>query len=103
MQVTPKIGPDGQVLMRIIPEVSSVDPVPVNLGNGNISTALDIQHLETTVTANDGETIVLGGLLTKRNDQEREQDSVARRFAGRRRPVPLSHDEQAQERACSSS
>ncbi len=65
LQVTPKIGPDGQILMRIIPEISAVDPVPVNLGNGNISTALDIQHLETTVTANDGETIVLGGLLSK--------------------------------------
>ena len=67
LQVTPKIGPDGQIQMRIIPEVSSVDPVPVNLGNGNISTALDIQHLETTVTAYDGETIVLGGLITKAN------------------------------------
>ncbi len=65
LQVTPKIGPDGQILMRIIPEVSAVDPTPVNLGNGNIGTALDIQHVETTITAYDGETIALGGLLTK--------------------------------------
>jgi len=65
LQVTPKIGPDGQILMRIIPEVSAVDPVPVNLGNGNIGTALDIQHVETTVTAYDGETIALAGLLSK--------------------------------------
>ncbi len=65
LQVTPKITPDGQVQMRIKPEVSSVDPVPVNLGNGNVGTALNVQQLETTVAANDGETVGLGGLITK--------------------------------------
>ncbi len=67
MQVTPKIYPDGQVLMRIIPEVSAVDPTPLNLGNGSLGTVLDIQHVETTVTCQDGETIVLGGLLSKQD------------------------------------
>src|SRR5207253_17889 len=65
LQVTPKVSPDGRVLMRVTPEVSSVDPVPVQLGNGNIGTALNIQHLETTIVAEDGETVVLGGLITK--------------------------------------
>ncbi|HWY87712.1 MAG TPA: secretin N-terminal domain-containing protein, partial [Gemmataceae bacterium] len=64
LQVTPKIYPDGTVLMRIIPEVSAVDPVPVNLGNGNLSDAIDIQHVETTVSAGDGETVVLAGVLS---------------------------------------
>ena len=62
MQVTPRITPDGRVLMRVIPEVSSVlGTVP--LGNGQVSTSLNIQHLETTVSALDGETVVLGGLI----------------------------------------
>jgi type II secretion system protein D len=65
LQVTPKIGPDGQILMRIIPELSAVDPTLVPLGNGSSGTALTIQHLETTVTCYDGETIALGGLITK--------------------------------------
>ncbi len=63
--VTPKIMPDGRVLMRIIPEVSSVNPTPVALGGGNLSTALNIQRLETTVVAADGETIVLGGMISR--------------------------------------
>jgi type II secretory pathway component GspD/PulD (secretin) len=67
LQVTPKITPEGRVLMRVIPEVSSVNPVPVNLGNGNIGTALNIQHIETTVSAYDGETVALGGLITRRD------------------------------------
>jgi len=65
LQVTPRITPDGRVLMRVIPEVSSVDPVPVNLGNGQLGTSLNIQHIETTVTASDGETVALGGLITR--------------------------------------
>src|SRR5205823_1859950 len=67
LQVTPKISPDGSVLMRVIPEVSAADPTPVNLGNGNLGTALNIQHLETTVLCQDGETVALGGLISKRD------------------------------------
>ncbi len=69
MQVTPKIMPDGQILMRIIPEVSAVDPTPLNLGNGALGTVLDVQHVETTVTAYDGQTIALGGLLSKSDNK----------------------------------
>jgi general secretion pathway protein D len=64
LQVTPKITLDGQVVMRIIPEISSVDPQQISLGNGQTGTVLNIQHLETTAVADDGETIVLGGMIT---------------------------------------
>jgi len=67
MQVTPRITPDGRVLMRVIPEISSVVPTPVDLGNGQLGTALNIQHIETTITAYDGETVALGGLISKRD------------------------------------
>ncbi len=69
LQVTPKITPDGRVIMRVIPEVSSVVETPVNLGNGTVGTALNVQHLETTVISADGETILLGGLITKREEK----------------------------------
>ncbi len=65
MQVTPQISPDGSVLLRVVPEVSSQDPNPVPIGNGITSIALNIQHLETTVLAKDGETIAIGGLISK--------------------------------------
>jgi hypothetical protein len=54
-------------MMRVIPEISSVVPQPVPLGNGVLGTAFNIQRIETTVTAFDGETVALGGLITKRD------------------------------------
>jgi general secretion pathway protein D len=65
LTVTPKIMPDGRVLMRVIPEVSSVVPTPVDLGNGSLGTALNIQRVETTVVSGDGETVVLGGMISR--------------------------------------
>jgi type II secretion system protein D len=65
LTVTPRISPDGRVIMRVTPEVSSVVTTPVNLGNGNIGTAFNVQNVDTTVGAYDGETIVLGGMITK--------------------------------------
>jgi type II secretory pathway component GspD/PulD (secretin) len=67
LQVTPRITPEGRVLMRVVPEVSSVNPTPLNLGNGSLGTVLNIQHLETTISAYDGETVILGGLITRRD------------------------------------
>ena len=69
LQVTPQITPDGRILMRVIPEVSSVDNPAFPLGNGQTSTSLNIQHLETTVSAYDGDTIVLGGMITKSDER----------------------------------
>ena len=71
LQVTPKIMPDGKVLMRVIPEVSSLVPQQVPLGNGQTAAAFNLQHFETTVAAMDGETIVMGGMIQKTtNDNE---------------------------------
>lgn len=63
MRVTPRVNPDGKVLMRVEPQVSSVAP-SVNLGNGILAPAFNVQTVQTTVLASDGETIVLGGLIT---------------------------------------
>jgi type II secretory pathway component GspD/PulD (secretin) len=71
LRVTPRITPDGKVLMRIFPEISSVIQPPVNLGSGVFSNAVAIQQVETTVAAQDGETIVLGGMIQQR-DQKNE-------------------------------
>jgi len=67
MSITPKILADGRVLMRINPEASSVVPTPVQLGNGQLGTAINIQRSETTVLADDGQTIVLGGMIEKKD------------------------------------
>jgi type II secretory pathway component GspD/PulD (secretin) len=78
--VTPKITPDNRVIMRVAPQISKPNPLTnVNLGaaggagNNNTSTtavAIDQQSVETTVVAMDGETIVLGGIITRRDQKE---------------------------------
>lgn len=69
LRVTPRITPDGKVLLRVFPEVSSVDPRPVLLGNGAIGTTFNIQQVETTIAAADGETVVIGGLITTKDSK----------------------------------
>jgi type II secretory pathway component GspD/PulD (secretin) len=71
LRVTPRITPEGKVLMRIFPEVSSVIPTPVQLGNGVQSTAFNIEQVETSCVAQDGETVVIGGMIQER-DQKNE-------------------------------
>jgi hypothetical protein len=63
LTVTPKINPDGSIIMHVIPEVSSPTNTNVNLGNGVTATAFNTQTVETTIVAVDGETVVLGGLM----------------------------------------
>src|SRR5262249_15052026 len=69
LQVTPKINPDGSVVMRVNPQVSSTAQSNIDLGNGVFATAFNVQTVETTVTAWDGETVALGGLLTRRDEK----------------------------------
>ena len=65
--ITPRITPDGRVIMRVTPEVSSTAPTNVSLGNGVTATAINQQIVDTTVVSMDGETVALGGLITKRD------------------------------------
>jgi type II secretory pathway component GspD/PulD (secretin) len=62
MRVTPRVNPDGKILMRVEPQVSTVGQ-SVNLG-GVLAPAFNVQTVQTTVLASDGETIVLGGLIS---------------------------------------
>ena len=72
--VTPRISPDGTVVMEIDAEKSTIGPeeqgIPISVGNdGTIIRAPTIEttRAQTTVSAATGETIVLGGLITKSN------------------------------------
>jgi hypothetical protein len=70
LQVTPRISPDNLVVMYIFAENSAVDPgagVPITSVNGQVITApiFDSTNATTTVSAMDGQTVVLGGLITK--------------------------------------
>jgi hypothetical protein len=69
MRVTPRVNPDGKVLMRVEPTIASVSPALVSLGNGIQQPVFNVQTVQTTVLASDGETIVLGGLITKQDQR----------------------------------
>jgi type II secretory pathway component GspD/PulD (secretin) len=71
LNVIPKISPDGKVIMRVTPQVSSVSPQMLNLGNGFMAPVFNQQVIDTTVTAQDGETVAIGGLIT-RSDSKTE-------------------------------
>src|SRR5205814_7351872 len=68
--VTPKISPDGKVIMRVTPEVSSVAPTAISLGNGVLATAFNVQNVTTTVSAQDGETVAIGGMISRRDEKD---------------------------------
>ncbi len=72
LAVTPRISPDGTVVMEIDAEKSNLgaeqDGIPVAVStDGTIirSPRIDTTTAQATVSAVDGETIVLGGLITK--------------------------------------
>ena len=65
LRVTPRISPEGRVLMRVEPQIITPTPTPISLGGGLQAFAFNTQTVQTTVQAADGETIILGGLIRK--------------------------------------
>ncbi len=65
LDVTPRVNANGMVIMEIKQIVSNVVPQT----NGVTSTAtINKKEIESSVAVLDGETIVLGGLITENND-----------------------------------
>jgi len=84
--VTPRISPEGMVVMEIDAEKSNLGPdaegIPISISSTDDvirSPRINTTRAQTTVSAADGQTIVLGGLITK------EKTAIARR-------VPLLSD-----------
>lgn len=64
LYVEPHINPDGFVYMNVSPEVSSISDSSVNVGNGAVLPIFNSRKAETTVAVKDGETVIIGGLIT---------------------------------------
>ncbi len=71
LNVEPHINPDGFVYMKVKPEISQITPSTINVGNGIIAPIFSKRDAETSVVVKDGETVVIGGLITT-SDQETE-------------------------------
>ena len=80
--VTPRISPDGNVVMEIDAEKSEMGPeqegVPVTVSGNQVirSPSFTVTRAQTTVSAQDGQTVVLGGLISK------NETTISRRVPG---------------------
>jgi general secretion pathway protein D len=73
--VKPRISPDGLVVMEIDAEKSEMgtdaEGTPITVAEGQVirSPRINITLAQTTVSATSGQTVVLGGLITKRKEE----------------------------------
>ncbi|MDT8287150.1 MAG: type IV pilus secretin PilQ [Elusimicrobiales bacterium] len=62
LTVTPTINSDGRISMRINPSVSQISPTIAAVAGG--APGIDTRSADTNVIVRDGETIVIGGLIS---------------------------------------
>ena len=80
LAITPRISPDGMVVMEVNAQRSEPGPesegIPIFVSpNGTVirEPKIDITQVETTVAAPDGQTVVLGGLISKGTSNTRRK------------------------------
>jgi len=69
LEVTPSINQDGFVRMSINPEISELSNRTTQISEDFESPIITRRNANTTVTVKDGQTIVLGGLISDRAEQ----------------------------------
>jgi MSHA biogenesis protein MshL len=69
LKVTPQIGSDGLIIMDIHPSIT--DKVGESMSpEGDVAPILDVRETNTVVKVRDGQTIIIAGLLQKREEDE---------------------------------
>jgi type II secretion system protein D len=69
LEVTPHINPDGYVNLEISPEISQISNQSLQISEGLTAAVFSERSADTTVTIKDGETVILGGLITESVDE----------------------------------
>jgi type II secretory pathway component GspD/PulD (secretin) len=73
--VTPRVSPDGLVVMQIDAEKSELEDInsgiPVSISGGQVirSPIIDTTTAQTTISAMSGQTVILGGLISTSNSE----------------------------------
>jgi type II secretory pathway component GspD/PulD (secretin) len=68
LAVTPHITPDDFVYMEVAPEISSLSSSTVQLTEGLSAPIYNDRTADTFITVKNGETVVIGGLITTEKD-----------------------------------
>ena len=66
LRFTPKIQEDGKILLKVMPEVSSLDFSNALVVSGFLIPALSTRRAETEVLLRDGQTFAIAGLIDNR-------------------------------------
>ena len=75
LRVTPYITPDGMIQMIVSPSTSSLDPtLSVPIAAGVNAPVIDIRSADTVAITPDGQTVVIGGLMT--SDKSSSQSKI---------------------------
>jgi len=69
LTTTPHISPDGYVTIELTQEISSFSGENIQLTEGVSSPMFSTREVDTNVTVRDGETVVIGGLITSRRSE----------------------------------
>ena len=69
LEVTPSINPDGFVRMDINPEISELSSETIQISEDFETPIITRRNADTTVTVKDGQTIVIGGLISDRYEK----------------------------------
>ena len=72
LDVTPSINPEGYVRMEITPEISELSARTTQISEDFESPIITRRTASTTVTVKDGQTVIIGGLISDRYER-REQ------------------------------
>ena len=70
LKVTPQINPDGFVNMDVEPTISSLTDSTVQISEGVSAPIYTNRSAHTVVSIKDGQTIVIGGLITQTTDED---------------------------------
>jgi type II secretion system protein D len=81
LQVTPRISPDGLVIMEVVARKDSLSAQQINLGVSAAGTAVtspivNTTNAQTVIAVNSGQTVILGGMITKNDDVEERKVPV---------------------------
>ena len=69
LEVTPRINPDGIVKMDVSPTISSLSSSSVAISAGYEAPIINNRSATTTVSVQDGQTIVIGGLISTEDNE----------------------------------
>ena len=98
LKVTPQITPDNRIILDLDVKKDSVGQSWSTSGGVNVP-SIDTREIVTQVLVNDGQTVVLGGILETDHRDDRDEGAVPGRHPGARPPVQ-EHDKTTTRMSC---